>query len=163
TLAVNLFCDGGQPLTIDAAAPRDVRKSGEARKTDDTPTADSSLGTATPEPELDLRGMDALRVHGGAPLHGEIRVRGAKNFVSKAMVATLLGEAPSRLFDVPRMRDVDVVSGLLELHGVKVTKGALGEMVFDPSNVESAGVDEINVHAGSSRIPILLCGPLLHR
>src|SRR5215475_14798710 len=79
------------------------------------------------------------------------------------MVATLLGESPSRLFDVPRIRDVDVVSGLLELHGVKVSRGDLDELVFDPSNVESAGVDEINVHAGSSRIPILLCGPLLHR
>ncbi|HEY7173660.1 MAG TPA: UDP-N-acetylglucosamine 1-carboxyvinyltransferase, partial [Micromonosporaceae bacterium] len=106
---------------------------------------------------------DVLRVHGGSPLHGEIRVRGAKNVVSKLMVATLLGESPSSLFDVPRIRDVDVVSGLLELHGVKVGRGACGEMVFDPSNVESAGVDEINVHAGSSRIPILLCGPLLHR
>src|SRR5690606_4339223 len=34
---------------------------------------------------------------------------------------------------------------------------------MDPTNVVTAGVDEINVHAGSSRIPILLCGPLLHR
>jgi UDP-N-acetylglucosamine 1-carboxyvinyltransferase len=106
---------------------------------------------------------DVLRVHGGLPLHGEIRVRGAKNFVSKAMVATLLGDSPSRMFDVPKIRDVDVVRGLLELHGVKVSDGPHGEMIFDPANVESAGVDEINVHAGSSRIPILLCGPLLHR
>src|SRR5262252_6848231 len=105
---------------------------------------------------------DVLRVQGGAPLHGEIRVRGAKNLVSKAMVATLLGEGPSRMTDIPRIRDVEVVRGLLELHGVKVTDGAPGELIFDPSNVESAGVDEINVHAGSSRIPILLCGPLLH-
>ena len=44
---------------------------------------------------------DVLVVHGGAPLHGQIRVRGAKNLVSKAMVAALLGETPSRLFDVP--------------------------------------------------------------
>ncbi len=106
---------------------------------------------------------DVLRVHGGAPLSGEIRVRGAKNFVSKAMVATLLGETPSQLFNMPKIRDVDVVRGLLELHGVKVTDGGNGEMIFDPVNVERAGVDEINVHAGSSRIPILLCGPLLHR
>jgi len=106
---------------------------------------------------------DVLRVHGGMPLSGEIRVRGAKNFVSKAMVATLLGETPSRMFNVPRIRDVDVVRGLLELHGVKVTDGPDGELIFDPAAVERAGVDEINVHAGSSRIPILLCGPLLHR
>jgi UDP-N-acetylglucosamine 1-carboxyvinyltransferase len=107
---------------------------------------------------------DVLVVHGGAPLQGQIRVRGAKNLVSKAMVAALLGESPSRLYDVPRIRDVEVVRGLLELHGVKVSDGADdGELVMDPTNVESASTDEINVHAGSSRIPILLCGPLLHR
>jgi UDP-N-acetylglucosamine 1-carboxyvinyltransferase len=105
-----------------------------------------------------------LVVNGGAPLKGEVRVRGAKNLVSKAMVATVLGETSSRMFDVPRIRDVEIVRGLLELHGVKVSEGATdGELIFDPSNVDRAGIDEINVHAGSSRIPILLCGPLLHR
>lgn len=107
---------------------------------------------------------DVLAVHGGTPLHGTIRVRGAKNLVSKAMVAAILGETPSRLYNVPRIRDVEVVRGLLELHGVRVTDGPTdGELIFDPANVESANVDEINVHAGSSRIPILFCGPLLHR
>jgi UDP-N-acetylglucosamine 1-carboxyvinyltransferase len=107
---------------------------------------------------------DMLVVNGGAPLKGEVKVRGAKNLVSKAMVATVLGETPSRMFDVPRIRDVEIVRGLLELHGVKVSNGETdGELVFDPSNVGRAGIDEINVHAGSSRIPILLCGPLLHR
>ena len=107
---------------------------------------------------------DVLVVHGGAPLRGEIQVRGAKNLVSKAMVAALLGDAPSRLYDVPGIRDVDVVSGMLELHGVRVEAGAApGELVLDPTNVDRANVDELNVHAGSSRIPILLCGPLLHR
>ena len=107
---------------------------------------------------------DVLVVHGGTPLRGRIRVRGAKNLVSKAMVAALLGDEPSRLFDVPRIRDVEVVRGLLELHGVKVSDGTEdGEIVLDPSNVESASTDEINVHAGSSRVPILFCGPLLHR
>jgi UDP-N-acetylglucosamine 1-carboxyvinyltransferase len=107
---------------------------------------------------------DVLVVHGGTPLHGQIRVRGAKNLVSKAMVAALLGDTPSHLYDVPAIRDVEVVSGLLELHGVKVYPGGEpGELVLDPANVERANVDEINVHAGSSRIPILFCGPLLHK
>ena len=107
---------------------------------------------------------DVLVVHGGAPLHGQIRVRGAKNLVSKAMVAALLGETPSRLYDVPAIRDVEVVRGLLELHGVKVSDGDTdAELVMDPTHVATASSDEINVHAGSSRIPILFCGPLLHR
>lgn len=111
-----------------------------------------------------------LTVEGGAPLQGSIRVRGAKNFVSKAMVAALLGETPSSLRNVPAIRDVAVVTGLLELHGVSVS-GHLGgdadesegELILDPANVESAHVADIDAHAGSSRIPILFCGPLVHR
>jgi UDP-N-acetylglucosamine 1-carboxyvinyltransferase len=80
------------------------------------------------------------------------------------MVAALLGDSPSRLFDVPAISDVEIVRGLLELHGVRVTDGETdGELVLDPTNAGHADADEINVHAGSSRIPILLCGPLLHR
>ncbi|HKG50705.1 MAG TPA: UDP-N-acetylglucosamine 1-carboxyvinyltransferase [Actinomycetales bacterium] len=112
-----------------------------------------------------LGGMsDALTVHGGNPLQGEVTVRGAKNLVSKAMVASLLGEGVSRLRGVPEIADVRIVSGLLELHGVQVSGGPEdGELVLDPTNVESAHVSDIDAHAGSSRIPILFCGPLLHR
>src|ERR671938_1496039 len=108
---------------------------------------------------------DVPTVHGGPPLRGEIAVRGAKNFVSKAMVAALLGEEPSRLANVPQIRDVTVVTGLLELHGVQVTEShpREGVLELDPSNVELAHVADIDAHAGSSRIPILFCGPLLHR
>src|SRR3954453_8746709 len=111
---------------------------------------------------------EVLTVHGGTPLHGRLRVRGAKNLVSKAMVAALLGEEPSRLRNVPEISDVAIVSGLLDLHGVTVervgARGAQpGELVMDPRNVEQAHVADIDAHAGSSRVPILLCGPLLHR
>ena len=105
-----------------------------------------------------------LTIEGGTPLNGEITVRGAKNFVSKAMVASLLGEEPSVLRNVPLIRDVDVVSDLLRLHGVTVDhERESGVIHLDPSNVESAHVADIDAHAGSSRIPILFCGPLLHR
>jgi len=107
---------------------------------------------------------DVLQVHGGLPLHGEITVRGAKNFVSKAMVAALLGEGPSVLRNVPKIRDVAVVTGLLELHGVSVVADdEAGTLHLDPTDVESAHVADIDAHAGASRIPILFCGPLLHR
>lgn len=107
---------------------------------------------------------DVLYVDGGVPLQGEITVRGAKNFVSKAMVAALLGETPSELRNVPRIKDVDVVTGLLELHGVTVDADEAGGVLrLDPSNVEAAHVADIDAHAGASRIPILFCGPLLHR
>jgi UDP-N-acetylglucosamine 1-carboxyvinyltransferase len=107
---------------------------------------------------------DRIVIRGGRPLTGRIEVRGAKNLVTKAMVAALLGESPSLLRSVPDISDVRVVASLLEIHGVKIGNGAEdGELVLDPSNVESAHYAEIDAHAGSSRIPILFCGPLLHR
>lgn len=108
--------------------------------------------------------IDKIIVRGGNPLHGRVDVRGAKNLATKAMVATLLGETPSVLRDVPDISDVGVVRGLLEVHGVLVTDGETpGEFIFDPSNVETAHFAQVDALASSSRIPILFCGPLLHR
>lgn len=107
---------------------------------------------------------DEIVINGGKPLSGRVEVRGAKNLVTKAMVATLLGQTPSVLRNVPNISDVRVVAGLLALHGVLITKGETAdEWHFDPSNVEVAHKADIDAHAGSSRIPILFCGPLLHR
>src|SRR2546430_3727927 len=90
-----------------------------------------------PAPRWRFALNDVLVVHGGTPLHGKTRVRGAKNLISKAMVAALLGDAPSRLFDVPAIRDVEIVRGLLELHGVRVGEGAApGELLLDRSKVD---------------------------
>ena len=106
---------------------------------------------------------ETIIIRGGRPLTGRIDVKGAKNLVTKAMVAAILGDTPSTLRDVPAISDVQVVRGLLEVHGVTVTDGAEGEIILDPSRVLSAHMTDIDAHAGSSRIPILFCGPLLHR
>jgi len=107
--------------------------------------------------------MSQITVRGGKPLNGRVDVKGAKNLVTKAMVAALLGETPSVLKDVPFISDVDIVSRLLQLHGVAISHNEDGTMSLDPSEVASARMVDIDAHAGSSRIPILFCGPLLHR
>ena len=110
-----------------------------------------------------MRG-DILEVEGGQPLRGNITVRGAKNLVSKAMVASLLGQGPSRLDAVPQIRDVEIVAELLRAHGVAVSvNDAEGTVNMDPAGVEMAKTADIAAYAGASRIPILFCGPLLHR
>ncbi|MFM5904198.1 MAG: UDP-N-acetylglucosamine 1-carboxyvinyltransferase, partial [Microbacteriaceae bacterium] len=65
--------------------------------------------------------------------------------------------------EVPHISDVEVVASLLKLHGVLITHDDDGVMTLDPSNVKSARMVDIDAHAGSSRIPILFCGPLLHQ
>ncbi|MEY4310369.1 MAG: hypothetical protein RLZ71_295, partial [Actinomycetota bacterium] len=107
--------------------------------------------------------MSQITVRGGKPLKGRVDLKGAKNLVTKAMVAALLGDTASELRDVPHISDVEVVSNLLKLHGVIINFSDEGTMTLDPSNVKSARMVDIDAHAGSSRIPILFCGPLLHQ
>ncbi|MGN6501642.1 MAG: UDP-N-acetylglucosamine 1-carboxyvinyltransferase [Pseudolysinimonas sp.] len=106
---------------------------------------------------------DSIVIRGGKPLTGSVHVRGAKNLATKAMVAALLGETPSLLQDVPNISDVGVVTGMLGAYGVAVSSPEEGQLLLDPTNVERAHFAEIDALAGSSRIPILFCGPLLHR
>ena len=108
--------------------------------------------------------MSQITINGGKPLTGRVDLKGSKNLVTKAMVAALLGDSPSTLLDVPFISDVEVVSRLLNLHGVNINHDErTGDMILDPSRVEQARMTDIDAYAGSSRIPILFCGPLLHR
>ncbi|MDR1033385.1 MAG: UDP-N-acetylglucosamine 1-carboxyvinyltransferase [Bifidobacteriaceae bacterium] len=107
---------------------------------------------------------DVLHIEGGKPLRGTIVVRGAKNLVSKAMVAALLSELPSELRNVPNIRDVQVVSKLLRMHGARVTYDENeGTVLVEPSHVELPDTQKVREISETSRIPILFCGPLLHR
>mgnify|MGYP000317139989 CR=1 FL=1 len=82
--------------------------------------------------------MSQITVRGGKPLKGRVDLKGAKNLVTKAMVAALLGDGPSVLKDVPFISDVEIVSRLLQLHGVNISHSAEGEMTIDPRDVSSA-------------------------
>jgi UDP-N-acetylglucosamine 1-carboxyvinyltransferase len=124
-----------------------------------SPAGAAAQKAAVAQPET----ADTVIFEGGKPLVGEVSVRGAKNLVTKAMVAALLADTPSTLKGVPAISDVAVVRGLLEAHAVTVTEDIDGELVLDPRGVKSAHFAEIDAHAGSSRIPILFCGPLLHQ
>jgi UDP-N-acetylglucosamine 1-carboxyvinyltransferase len=123
------------------------------------PAGTKAAESAVTQPEA----ADTVIFEGGKPLVGEVSVRGAKNLVTKAMVAALLADTPSILKGVPAISDVAVVRGLLEAHAVTVSEDVDGELVLDPRGVKSAHFAEIDAHAGSSRIPILFCGPLLHQ
>jgi UDP-N-acetylglucosamine 1-carboxyvinyltransferase len=65
-----------------------------------------------------------LRVHGGGPLEGTVRLSGAKNSVLKLMAASLLGDGPIELSAVPDITDVPVMGAVLEGLGVRVEHDA---------------------------------------
>ncbi|WP_326708167.1 hypothetical protein OG758_01110 [Streptomyces sp. NBC_01474] len=52
-------------------------------------------------------------ITGGVPLEGSITASGAKNAVTKQLVASLLTDQPCVLHKVPRIVEVDLVLGML--------------------------------------------------
>ncbi|HZO16266.1 MAG TPA: UDP-N-acetylglucosamine 1-carboxyvinyltransferase, partial [Polyangiaceae bacterium] len=61
--------------------------------------------------------MDGIRIVGGAPLSGTIRVSGAKNAALPILCATLLSDGESLVRNVPRLRDIDTAAQLLRTLG----------------------------------------------
>ena len=96
----------------------------------------------------------AYRIEGGYPIIGEITCLGAKNFVIKAMVAALLGDTPTTLFNVPAIGDVEITAEMLTSVGATVQHLDNQTMKIDPATIRSATVP--TPHSGSNRVPILL-------
>jgi UDP-N-acetylglucosamine 1-carboxyvinyltransferase len=62
--------------------------------------------------------MDRIRILGGYPLNGVIRISGAKNAALPLMIASLLTEETLTLENVPNLADVNMLLRILGHHGV---------------------------------------------
>ncbi len=103
---------------------------------------------------------DTWEVKPSGPLSGDVEVAGAKNAVTKHMVAALLARTPSTIANVPDVGDVSITASILSSLGVGV-EHAGGTVTIDPSGPISS---EVSVeYTGLNRISILLLGPLLYR
>lgn len=101
-------------------------------------------------------------IEGGCSLQGEISVRGAKNAVTKEMVAALLAPGVSRLRNVPDIGDVDITRRVLESIGCRAAHDAVaGTLEIDTTGIATPDVSA--EYSGLNRIPILLAGALIHR
>ena len=105
--------------------------------------------------------MDSIEIIGGVPLHGEVRVSGAKNAVLPMMAASLLTGETCRLTNVPKLKDVDTMCMILRQLGVRAER-------VQPQTVELEVLDESPVLAPYSlvsqmRASICVLGPLLAR
>ena len=65
--------------------------------------------------------MDKIRIRGGKPLNGTIRISGAKNAALPLMAACLLTDEPLVLSNVPHLADITTMANLLGQHGAQVS------------------------------------------
>ncbi|MFN4263102.1 MAG: UDP-N-acetylglucosamine 1-carboxyvinyltransferase [Thioalkalivibrionaceae bacterium] len=105
--------------------------------------------------------MDKLIVAGGRPLDGSIAISGAKNAVLPILCATLLGQSPTRIENVPHLQDVTTTLELLGRMGASLTIDERMGIEVDPTTVDNHVAPYELVK--TMRASILVLGPLLAR
>src|SRR5690349_8369135 len=105
--------------------------------------------------------MDRLRIVGGRPLEGTVRISGAKNASLPDLCATLLTPQAVRLRNVPEVRDIRTLGRLLRDLGAEV-KFEVGGVV-EARAAELTSVEAPYELVKTMRASVLVLGPLLAR
>lgn len=108
--------------------------------------------------------MDKLRMVGGIPLKGEVKIAGAKNAALPILCACLLTDQAITLHNVPDLQDVRTMLKLLQEIGVEVDfpdASDRSRLVLNAANIKSSEATYEMVK--TMRASILVLGPLLSR
>jgi len=106
--------------------------------------------------------MDAFKITGGKPLVGEVKASGAKNAITKMLVASLLSDKRCIFSNVPNISEVELTVKLCQEIGMEVQwDREAGVMEVITKEIKTS---YIPLHfSGANRIPILTMGALLGR
>lgn len=104
--------------------------------------------------------METFHVTGGVPLHGEVKLSGAKNAASKMMIATLLTDEPVRIHNIPRQQETEITHEMITAIGSQTHWVDEQTLEAKLSTVNSTSVNKLS---RKNRLSILALAPLLHR
>lgn len=106
--------------------------------------------------------MEILKIQGGRPLQGMVKVSGAKNSITKLLVASLLSDKRCRFYNVPNIGEVELTVALCQEIGMEVSwDRESGVMEVITRDLKTTYIPQR--FSGSNRIPILMIGALLGR
>src|SRR5260221_4108517 len=104
--------------------------------------------------------MDKLRIKGGIPLKGTVKAAGAKNAITKLLVASLLSDKRCTFYNVPNIGDVEVTVSLCREIGMEVNwDKEAGILETVTKELKTSYIPQR--FSGANRIPILMIGALL--
>lgn len=104
--------------------------------------------------------MEKYIINGGNRLSGEVSITGAKNAVLPILAATVIGGNKSTILNIPDLRDVEIMEGILLALGCTVER-ADKVMVVDSKPLNQIKVPEELVR--EMRSSIILMGAMLAR
>ena len=103
--------------------------------------------------------MDKIRIHGGQPLSGSIKISGSKNSALPIVAATLLTREPCTLHRVPDLSDLHYMLQILTHLGAQVER-ASGTVTVTAEKVQSVAPYDV---VRKMRASVCVLGPLLGR
>ena len=103
--------------------------------------------------------MDKIRIHGGHPLSGSIKVSGSKNSSLPILAATLLAQEQCVVHGVPDLSDTHYMLQILTHLGAQVER-ASGTVSVEATKVQSVAPYDV---VRKMRASVCVLGPLLGR
>lgn len=105
--------------------------------------------------------MLRFTITGGKPLHGEVAISGSKNAALPTMCAAILSDEPTRLTNVPDIRDVKALAEILRSVGAEANQ--IDDHTWEISGAHLNNTKIEYLLGRRLRASILLLGPLLAR
>lgn len=106
--------------------------------------------------------QEGLKITGGQKLEGTIQLYGAKNSITKLLVASLLSDQPCFFSNVPNISEVEATVSLCrELGSVVSWDREAGNLTIQTEVLSHSYIPQ--KYSGANRIPILMLGALLGR
>jgi len=99
--------------------------------------------------------MSTWTIEGGVPLKGEIAVSGAKNSITKLLVASLLSDQPSHFSNVPDIGDRHITQEICESVGAHFKSESAHRLQVHTAKLTR---DAISTELGNrNRLAIMMC------
>lgn len=106
--------------------------------------------------------MASIKIKGGRPLLGTIEAQGAKNTISKLLIASLISDKKCTFYNVPNITEVDITIELCQELGSQIIwKKELKTIQITTKEIASTNISQR--FSGANRMPILMLGALLNR
>ena len=106
--------------------------------------------------------MEVYRIKGGTPLKGRVRASGAKNAITKMLVASLISNKRCTFHNVPEITEVEITVELCREIGMEV-EWDREKKIISVITKELKTTYIPQRFSGANRIPILMIGALLGR
>lgn len=109
-----------------------------------------------------MQHKEGLRITGGKRLEGSIKLFGAKNSITKLLVASLISDQRCSFSNVPDISEVETTVQLCREIGSEITwDREKGTLTIQTESLRTSYIPQ--KFSGANRIPILMLGALLGR